>query len=138
MVQVSSSTKVNASVHDVWEVIGDPGTIADWHPGVAESRTDRGGAGAERRCTLADGGKLVERIEAHDDKTHTYTYTITEGALPVANYRATLSVKEADGGSVIEWRSEFEPTALDPERVENMMRQIYEAGLAELKKRFGG
>lgn len=138
MIEISAKTKFNAAPDAVWRVIGDPGAISSWHPGVAESSLEGTGAGATRRCTLANGAKLVERIEAHNEARRSYTYSITDSPLPISNYRATLTVEQADGGCEVEWRGEFEPTGgADPSELGEMIKGIYEGGLAALKDSLG-
>jgi hypothetical protein len=97
------------------------------------------GAATIRRLTLHGGGTIVERLEGKDDKKRGYTYSILEGPLPVAGYQASLHVEEHEDGKgcTVEWSSEFTPSgASEPEAVK-VIRGIYEAGFANLRKMFG-
>ncbi|MFE1191555.1 SRPBCC family protein [Streptomyces olivaceoviridis] len=48
--------------------------------------------------TNEEGGVIVERLEAFDDKERSYTYSIVRAPFPVTDYRSTLTVREAPGG----------------------------------------
>ena len=103
------------------------------------SEESKEGTATVRRLTLHGGGSIVERLESKDDKKRTYTYSILEGPLPVAGYKATLKVEEnKDGKScTVEWSSAFEPAgAAEPDAVK-VIRGIYEAGFDNLRKMFG-
>ena len=89
---------------------------------------------------LAGGGAIVERLESVDEKERTYSYAILQGPLPVANYVATLKVREAEEGEgcEVEWSSEFSPAGAPETDVIHTIEGIYQAGLDSLKKMFGG
>ncbi len=139
MAKVNLSTTLPVSARTVWDVIGGFNNLAKWHPAVAKSEETKEGAATTRRLTLHGGGVIVERLEGKDDKKRTYTYSILEGPLPVAGYKARLHVEEnKDGKScTVEWSSEFTPSgAPEPEAVK-VIRGIYEAGFDNLRKMFG-
>ena len=139
MAKVSLSTALPVSARTVWDVIGGFNSLAKWHPAVAKSEESKEGPATIRRLTLHGGGSIVERLESKDDKKRTYTYSILEGPLPVAGYKATLKVEEnKDGKScTVEWSSAFEPAgAAEPDAVK-VIRGIYEAGFDNLRKMFG-
>jgi hypothetical protein len=98
MAKVSLSTKLPVSASTVWDVIGGFNNLAQWHPVVAKSEETKEGAATIRRLTLHGGGTIVERLEGKDDKKRTYTYSILEGPLPVAGYKASLHVEENKDG----------------------------------------
>jgi hypothetical protein len=57
----------------------------------------------------------------------------------VANYVATISVKEGESGKcTVEWSGEFTPSGAPAAEAEKVVRGIYEAGLKNLKKMMGG
>jgi hypothetical protein len=89
--------------------------------------------------SLAGGGTIVERLEAKDDKERTYSYSILSCPLPVANYQATIRVRENDsGGCTVEWSSEFDPSGAPETDAMAAIRGIYEAGFKNLQRMFGG
>jgi len=139
MTKVNLSTKLPVSARTVWDVIGGFNNLAQWHPAVAKSEETKEGAATIRRLTLHGGGTIVERLEGKDDKKRGYTYSILEGPLPVAGYQASLHVEEHEDGKscTVEWSSDFTPSgASEPEAVK-VIRGIYEAGFANLRKMFG-
>jgi len=112
-------------VDEMWRRIGDFHTLHTWHPWIEASEPAEGGA--VRRLTTADGGTTVETLV--EEGPRSYTYRLDSGRLPVEDYLATLSVRDEDGGCVVEWESRFDPTADDAsERV----AAVYDAGLGNL------
>ena len=140
MSKVSLSTKLPVPARTVWDTIGSFNSLAKWHPAVARSEEAKKEGVTVRTLSLHGGGSIVERLEASDDKTRSYTYTILEGPLPVQKYQATLKVLDnTDGaGCTVEWSSEFEPSGAPAGEAEKVIRGIYEAGFDSLRKMFGG
>lgn len=103
MVKVNLSTKLPVSTKQVWDLIGNFNALPDWHPAVerSEIEEEEGGRGVIRRLHLLGGGTLVERLEKLDDSEHLYSYEILESPLPVADYHATLRVREEEGGCTV-------------------------------------
>lgn len=124
MSRIAVVQSVSVSPSAAWKLVGDPSGFAAWHPAVTASPTE----GDARTCHLADGAQIRERILAHDDGAMHYTYEITDGPLPVANYRSTLAVEPSAEGCVLRWTSEFEPLGPSDE-IEGMLRGLYAAGL---------
>jgi hypothetical protein len=138
MAKVHASTTLPASAQTVWATIGEFGDIAKWHPAVRKSEQSESGGAVTRSLYLHGGGVIRERLETKDDGHKTYSYSILEGPLPVANYKSTLLVKEnADRRScTVEWSSEFTASgAPEPDAV-GIVRAIYEAGFESLQKMF--
>ncbi len=136
MAKVSMSTKLSASADQVWQLIGGFNALPDWHPAVEKSELTE--EGQERTLSLAGGGTIVERLENMDDGSRTYTYAITDSPLPVANYRATITVTGEGDESTIEWSSEFDPMGAAEGEAADVIRGIYQAGFDNLQKMFGG
>lgn len=137
MTKVSMSTKLGASTDQVWQMIGGFNTLPDWHPAIEKSElTDEG---QERRLSLAGGGTIIERLEHVDEKERLYSYTIESGPLPVANYRATIRVQdEGNGTCSVDWSSEFDADGASESDAQAAIQGVYQAGLDNLKKMFGG
>lgn len=137
MSNVSMNTRLPVPAAQVWQVIGGFNALPDWHPGIEKSELE--GGGTLRRLTVPGAGTIVERLDKSDDDARTYSYSIVEGPLPVSNYTATIRViEDADGkGCTVEWTSDFDPTG--PEAVAlGAIRGVYEAGLKNLERMFGG
>lgn len=136
MAKVSMKTTVEAPVAQVWQKIGGFNALPDWHPAVEASSLEAGGK--RRRLKLAGGGEIVEEQIGHDDGKRSYSYSIVSGPLPVANYRATLTVKEEqDGSATVEWSGDFDPVGPENDAVK-VIQGVYQAGLDNLRKMFGG
>ena len=136
-VQVSTTLHVPASA--VWNMVGGFNALARWHPAIigAEETTENGAA--VRRLSLHGGCTVVERIESHDAKSRTYSYSIVCEALPAPGYEARLHVREsADGHSCrVEWSSEFEADGGSQNDAVKVIRGVYETGFENLRRLFG-
>ena len=62
----------------------------------------------------------------------TYTYSILDGPLPVANYQSTLSVAADGDGSEIRWRGTFDAKGASDAEAEKVIAGIYESGIKAL------
>lgn len=120
---------INATPDTVWSVIGDPSGISSWHPAIAESPV----SGSQRLCTLANGAEVHERIDSIDASERTYSYSITESPLPLAEYHSTIKVDSEGDGSVVTWSANFEPSGAPAEDVAALLTGVYQAGLAALR-----
>lgn len=128
------NTKLNVSADEAWRLIGGFNTLPDWHPAVEKSELTE--EGQTRTLSLAGGGTIVEKLEKMDDGSRTYTYSIVDSPLPVANYSATIKVSGEGDDCTIEWSGEFDPVGAEDEAVD-VIRGIYQAGLDNLNKMFG-
>ncbi len=79
---------------------------------------------------LKGGGAILEKETNWDDKAKTYSYTIEEGPLPVANYKATIAVAPHGSGSEIVWTANFDAKGADDAKAESTIGGIFDAGLA--------
>jgi len=137
MAKVTMQSPVNMSADELWKLIGQFNALPDWHPAVSSSRLEDGGR--IRRLSLLGGGEVVERLEQIEPGDRLYRYSIVSGPLPVANYTATLRVKEdGKGKAVIEWSSEFDPSGATEHDAMASIQEVYKAGLENLRKMFGG
>lgn len=137
MAQVSASATLGCTPDRAWAVIGDVGNIAQWLPAVSESWMETGEDGT-RICMLPDGGRIVERIESTDHRARSYTYRIDESPLPLSRYRSTMTVTPSGGGCQVEWRTEFEPEGIAEGELHDMLKGLYDEGLAQLKAQLAG
>ncbi|MGA7981880.1 MAG: SRPBCC family protein [Chromatiaceae bacterium] len=138
MSKVSMSAELPVAIDQAWRLIGGFNALPDWHPAVQKSDLQEGGR--VRELQLPGGATLVERLQSFSEEEHMYTYSIEQGPLPVANYKATIRVRQEPGkpGSVVEWSSEFVPSgAAEPDAIA-AIQGIYQAGFDNLKKMFGG
>lgn len=135
MTEVKQSVRLKGRAAEVWNLVGAFNGMPDWHPMVEKSELAEGGT--VRRLTVP-GGILVERLEGADEKQQTYQYAVAEGPLPVADYHSTLTVREEGDETVVEWEGRFEPRGVSAEEAMKAVQGIYQTGLDNLKRLFGG
>ena len=136
MANVSMKTSLPVDAKQVWEAIGNFNALPSWHPAIESSELEDGGT--VRRLTVMGGGEIVEKLVARDDEELTYTYSIVSSPLPVINYSATLKVAPNEsGGADVEWSGQFEPAQDIPDATK-AVQDVYQAGMDNLKKMFGG
>ncbi len=127
--------KLGVPADTVWRIIGGFNALPDWHPAIEKSELDEGGQ--VRTLGLVGGGAITERLDTHDDDARTYTYTITQSPLPVANYQATIKVTDEGDGCKVEWSSQFEPRGASEGEASEAIEGIYKAGFDNLRKLLG-
>jgi hypothetical protein len=133
--EVKQSVRLPAPVTDVWKRIGGFNALPDWHPMVEKSELAEGGS--TRKLTIPGAGTITERLENHDDNSHTYSYAITDSPLPVADYHATIRVRQDGDEAVVEWESRFEPKGTSADDAANTIQNIFQSGFDNLQKLFG-
>lgn len=136
MATASTSVDIPAPADEVWQLIGGFDSLPDWLPFIPKSELREGGR--VRHLANPDGGVIVERLMAFDEKGRSYTYHILESPFPQKDYLSTLRVKEIDPGkgSRVEWFGEFTPVGVSNEEVSRLFQGIYEDGLKALKAHF--
>jgi hypothetical protein len=132
------STELNVSPQKLWKIMRSFNGLPDWHPAVEKSELEE--EGQIRTLSLAGGGTIVERLESLDDNEREYSYAILDSPFPVANYVATIRVRDEGDGkrSIVEWSSEFKPSGASETDSMKAIQGVYQAGLDNLKKMFGG
>lgn len=131
MHSVFVSFEMSATATRVWQIVGDPGQIALWHPAMTESAmTDR-----DRRVVLGNGAVVIERIEKHDDAAMAYEYVMTDAPFPLRDYCCKLAVKRVgDGRCVVEWSSTFETDDDAADEMIAIVRGVYVDGLTAVRE----
>jgi hypothetical protein len=132
MAKVHKTREFDIPADELWAKIGDFHGLHKWVAGIEPSESLDDG----KRRKLSGG--IIESLIEQGDRS--YTYAIDEGPLPVANYRSTLSVKEAgDGRSTVDWLGEFEPApGATEESAVQIVGMLYDGGLAGLEKTLAG
>lgn len=144
--KVTEKITIDAPADAVWKKVRDFSALKDWHPAVAASPADKGNTvGSVRTLKLKNGKGLIETLEAYDDGARRFSYRAKDGgALPVTNYTSTMTVTPAADAkkSVVEWRGAFyrgypnndPPPDQNDEAAVKAVTEVYQAGLANLKK----
>ena len=139
MTDVDMSVTLNATAEQVWNAIRGFNALPQWHPAVARSEEKREGGKTLRYLSLHGGGQIIEELERSDDKLRSYSYKIVDAPLPVAKYRAELSVRDEGAGRCrVRWQSTFEPKGAPEGDAIGAIRGVYQAGFESLKRMFGG
>jgi hypothetical protein len=137
MLEVEEVMPLNAPAQDVWNVIGNFGGLADWHPAAIACVLSEEGTDTVRTISIPGGGSLVEKLEAHDDGAMSQTYSIVDGPLPMTAYMSTIRVlPETDTSCRVHWVGRFEASGAPDEVAQKVVRGIYTAGLSALAERF--
>lgn len=136
MPKVSMKQDLNVSADQLWQMIGHFNALPDWHPAVEKSELSS--AGETRTLSLAGGGQIIEKLESADDDSKTYSYSIVDSPLPVKNYVSTIKVSGSGDNATIEWSSEFDAEGMPENDAMKAIEGVYQAGLDNLKKMFGG
>ena len=137
MPEVRRSVRLPASAARSWATIGGFNALPEWHPAVERSELSDGGR--TRTLYLAGGGRIVEGLDEHDAAARRYRYRFIESPLPIENYRSSLSVRdEGDDGCTVEWHGEFASDDAVRTQMEEAVAGIYDTGLENLRRLFGG
>lgn len=137
MVSVKVSERVEASADQVWDLFRDFGGIQRFTSGFEKVEVSGSGIGAVRTITLPGGAALQERLEAFDERGRKLQYAIVGGPIPVANYLATIEVRDEGKACRIDWSSHFEPKGISDDQARAMIEGVYKGGIAGVKKALG-
>jgi hypothetical protein len=129
-IDVHQSGMAKAAPDTLWQTIGDFCAIKDWHPAVKGCEISEEGGDTYRMLTLADGGKIKEKLV--EKGATNYTYEIVESPLPVQNYRSTFGVMADGSGSMIMWDGKFDAKGASDADAESVIAGIYKAGLDQI------
>ena len=142
MSKIYVSSVIAASAERVWKKIRDFNALPQWHPMVKFSEIEKGlpadQVGCVRHFILQDGGDLRERLLALSDQERTFTYSILDSPLPVANYLATVRLRPITGSNetFAEWSAEFDVTEGPEKDVVDLVTGVFQGGFDGLKKHF--
>ena len=118
----------------VWGLISDFGNVS-WIQGLAKSEVRGKGPGMVRLMYAGDGPPIHERLESLDAKSRTLRYSIPENIpFPVADYRATMQVREAGPGRCeLEWSCELTPQGIPEAQAVAMLEGMYKTMIGWLR-----
>jgi hypothetical protein len=93
----------------VWAAISGIGGLDRWFPVIASCEVKGEGVGALRQMGLADGGRIVDRIEEVNHQERRFRYDRIESPFPVSQYLGTVLVGDfGPGKSEVSWTVEVE------------------------------
>ena len=134
---------VNLTIHqpiaDVWEVMGNQfGHAHIWSSNFKSSKpvgeARFAGLDYSSRDTVTDRGRTVQELTEFDAAKHSFTYQITEGAPPIAQFAgATWSLSE-EGASDTQLTMDFvmEPKSPLPPEMEAKVQAGLTASVTQL------
>ena len=95
MATVRREIRINCPPDRAWAIIGDPGAIQTWFPGIADSTVD----GDVRTITLDSGIPLPEDIITNDPVLRRFQYRITGGLF--RQHQSTIDVLDLHDGTCL-------------------------------------
>ncbi len=135
--EIRETARLGMDADAAWRLIGDFGSVGDWHPLLADVESEGNAPGAIRRATGGDGSKLVERLEAFDPDLHAYRYAIVESNLPIKDYTAEFRIDEAGADeSLVVWTARFDSLGADADESAALVDQFLRAGVEALAEAF--
>jgi hypothetical protein len=143
--KVVQSVEINAPADKVWAVVGKFSDMS-WHPTFPKSEGTGNEPGATRKLTTKDGGTIEEKLTKFDAAGKTMSTEMPKvdvKVLPVENYSATFTVKDAGGKATVEWKTAFyrgyanndPPPELSDEAAVNAITNLVKTGLEGLKSK---
>jgi polyketide cyclase/dehydrase/lipid transport protein len=141
MVNVYSSSVIEAPADRVWAVIRDFNGLPKWHPLIRDSRIENDApadrVGCIRNFNLKEGGNIREQLLTLSDFDFSCTYSILESPMGVQNYIATLKLTPITDGdrSFIEWSAEFDcPPERERQLADLAGNGVFQGGFDALKR----
>ncbi|HBU6641519.1 TPA: SRPBCC family protein [Klebsiella aerogenes] len=136
MATTTVSIEIPASVDQVWQLMGGFDSLPDWLPFIPKSVVSEGGR--VRTLTTSDGGTVIERLEAFDNRQRSYSYSIILAPFPVVDYLSTIAVVATADSNItrVEWSGNFTPVNVSDADAEALFSGIYRDGLQALKNNF--
>ncbi|HEX4549462.1 MULTISPECIES: SRPBCC family protein [unclassified Pseudomonas] len=134
MATASATIDIPASADQVWQLIGGFNTLPDWLPFIPNSELSEGGR--VRTLQTADGGVVIERLQAFDNTAKTYSYSIEQAPFPATDYLATIKVEAQGQGARVTWSGRFNAKGVSDEEVVALFSGIYQGGLEALRANY--
>ncbi|HDY5945207.1 SRPBCC family protein [Klebsiella pneumoniae] len=136
MATTTVSIEIPASVDQVWQLMGGFDSLPDWLPFIPKSMVSEGGR--VRTLTTSDGGTVIERLEAFDNRQRSYSYSIIQAPFPVVDYLSTIAVVATADSNItrVEWSGSFTPVNVSDADAGALFSGIYRDGLQALKNNF--
>ena len=131
MAKVHKTQSFDVPADEMWALIGDFHGMHKWAQGLEPSVASEDGK--SRTFKIGPNAMVETLLEAAE---RSYSYAITEGPMPVENYRSTLSVTEAgDAKCTVDWIGEFDvPDGMPEEQAIQVVEMVYGGGLDGMAK----
>lgn len=99
MASIRRELRIDRPAAEVWPLIGEPGRIHEWFPGIESCTVDHEDGVVRRTVTLGTGIPLVEEIVTNDPISHRFQYRITGGVFK--EHLGTVDLIELDEHSCV-------------------------------------
>ncbi|MEH1868138.1 MAG: SRPBCC family protein [Nostoc sp.] len=142
LVNVTTSSVINASVEQVWAKIRDFNGLPDWYPSVIDSQIENGEPsnkiGCIRSFNREDGLNLREQLLGLDDQKYVCTYSLLEPNKPMEDYICTIRLLPITDGdrTYIEWFADFKCLPEEETELRQNLEQVFQVGFDALNKIF--
>lgn len=134
MSEMQMKAQIDAPADAVWGTVRDFGNPQKFIAAIEACTLEGSGVGAVRTLSLGST-TVVERLEALDDAARSLTYSIVSAPLPLEGYVATMRVRALGPDRCeVEWSCSFKPKGATEEEVKDIVRGVYAAGFAGLRK----
>jgi hypothetical protein len=145
MPKVYVSSVIHSPADRIWSQIRDFNGLPSWHPRIVQSRIEQDQpsdkVGCVRNFRLDNGGTIREKLLGLSDFDLACTYAILDSPMGVENYVATLKLTPITDGNraFVEWSADFDcPPQNAAALIDDIGRNVFQAGFEALKRRFGG
>ncbi len=99
MASIRRELRIDRNAAQVWPLIGDPGRIHEWFPGIVSCTVETTEDGVSRTVTLGTGIPLVEHIVTNDPIAHRFQYRIAGGVFK--EHLGTVDVIDLGDGTCL-------------------------------------
>ena len=142
LVNVKTSSVINASVSEVWDKVRDFNGLPNWYPSVIDSHIEDGTPSDRVGCIRAfrreDGLYFREQLLALDDREHTYTYALLESNTTMQDYFCTMKLSPITDRdrTYIEWLADFRCFPEEADELRQNLEQVFQIGFDVLNDFF--
>ena len=133
--QLNITKTITVNVDQAWAAISSIGGLDRWFPVITGCSVFGTGEGATRTLTLADGGKIKDRIETIDHQHRRLRYTRTESPFPVQSYLGTVEVRKVnEGDTEVSWTVEIDVREDQRDVLVEFLRTVLAEGIQGLEQ----
>ncbi len=129
MASGKAEVSIDRSPDDVWKLLREFGSLAEWMPGVETCTVD-----GDVRTLGMMGMQVKEQLRSLDDDTRTISYSLIES--PIGNLEShlvTIAVTPEGAGAHVTWSID-----VTPDDLLGIFLPIYEGSVGAIKKKVEG
>ena len=108
--QAEHRIEIAAAPAQVWAILGNPASYADWHPDIAALAAEGEGAGSKRRIEFASGGGVTEGIDRIDAEKMEIRWRLSQEdieSFPTSYYTNSIRVEPDGEAAAVVWSASF-------------------------------